>query len=410
MARTTVVVIGAGQAGLAVSHLLTASSVDHVVLERGRVGERWLSQRWDSLRLLSPNWMSRLPGWHYAGPDPDGYLAAHEVAAHLTGYALHSQSPVLPGTEVLDVRRSDSSFLVRTTSLTWLADAVVVATGYSDVAAHPESAAGLDPSVLQLDADTYRNPEQLPEGGVLVVGASATGAQLADEIAASDRTVTLAVGGHTRLPRRHLGRDILWWLDAMGTLRRHRDDVDPAVWREPSLQLVGRSDGRAVDLPSLQARGVILAGRFRGVHGSEALLDEDLPRSTARADARMRALLDRVDAFAVQQGLVGARSHGRHPAARADVAPTRVRLGRRGARTVVWATGYTRRYPWLHAPALDQAGQIVQRNGRTPVPGLYVVGLAWQTTRRSMTIDGVGTDAAAVVGHIHADLRTGAAA
>lgn len=409
MARTTVVVIGAGQAGLAVSHLLTASSVDHVVLERGRVGERWRSQRWDSLRLLSPSWLTRLPGWAYTGPDPEGYLAAREVADHLSSYALHSRAPVFTGTEVLSVRRTEDGYAVHTSEGLWLSDAVVIATGWCDTAARPAVAAALHPSVHQVDADTYRRPDDLPQGGVLVVGGSATGVQLADEIAASGRRVVLAVGNHTRVPRRHRGRDVFWWLDAVGLLRRRREDAPPSALREPSLQLVGRADGHEVDLPALQRRGVVLAGRFLGVSGRRALLAPDLPLTTAAADARMHALLDRFDAFAVREGLDRPQEPVRLPAARTDGAPTEVVLGRRGIRTVVWATGYRRPYGWLQVPVLDARGEIVQTAGRTPARGLYVVGLAWQTRRNSMTIDGVGADAATVVGHLHADLGMGVA-
>lgn len=408
MARTTVVVIGAGQAGLAVSHLLTAGSVDHVVLERGRVGERWRSQRWDSLRLLSPNWLTRLPGWTYTGPDPEGYLAAREVADHLSAYALHSHLPVFSGTEVISVRRTEDGYAVHTSEGLWLSDAVVVATGWCDTAARPPAAAALHPSVHQMDADTYRRPDDLPSGGVLVVGGSATGVQLADEIAATGRRVVLATGQHTRVPRYHRGRDIFWWLDAVGLLRRRREDAPPSVLREPSLQLMGRSDGYAVDLPALQQRGVVLAGRFLGVHGRRVHLAPDLPLTTAAADARMHALLDRLDEFALREGL-SAGEPVRLPPARTGDAPTEVVLGRRGIRTVVWATGYRRPYPWLHVPVLDVRGEIVQTAGRTPVPGLYVVGLAWQTRRNSITLDGVGADAATVVDHLHADLGTGVA-
>ncbi len=406
MARTTVVVIGAGQAGLAVSHLLTAGSVDHVVLERGRVAERWLSQRWDSLRLLTPNWLVRLPGGHYTGREPDGYLAAREVAAHLAGYA--AAAPVHTGTEVLSVCRTGEGYRTVTTGGTWSSDAVVVATGHSATARRPPMAADLPRSVVQLDADTYRHPGDLPDGGVLVVGASATGVQLADEIAASGRPVTLAVGSHRRLPRQHLGRDIFWWLDRMGVLRRRREDSSPRQWREPSLQLVGRSDGRAVDLPALQQRGVVLAGRFVGTTGRHLELADDLPVTTADADGRMRAALARIDAFATECGLAAPSGPTLAPTACTADAPTRLPVGRRGVRTVVWATGYRRGYPWLHVPVLDTRGEIVHTAGRTPAPGLYVIGMAWQTRRNATTLDGVGADAALVVDHLGSQLRTGA--
>ncbi len=251
MPSTRVVIIGAGQAGLAVSYLLTAASIDHLVLERGRTAERWRSQRWDSLRLLTPNWMSRLPGWSYRGDDPDGFMPAVEVAGYLDRYAESFHAPVRHDTTVLSVRRHGGldggrhggrhggRYLIHTDAGSWAADAVVIATGFCDVPAVPAAAAGLDPSILQLTPDRYRNPSELPAGGVLVVGASATGAQLADELAADGRQVMLAVGRHTRMPRRYRGRDIMWWLDRMGLLDRPVDRERIHRHPEPSLQIVG---------------------------------------------------------------------------------------------------------------------------------------------------------------------------
>ncbi len=218
-------VIGAGQAGLAASRCLTDRGVDHVVLERGRVAERWRTERWDSLRLLTPNWMTRLPGWSYTGPDPHGFMTAAEVTAYFRAYADASAAPVVEDSAVVSVHRNDGSFGVTTTSNRWTVNNVVIATGWCDQPAVPAIAGRLDPGITQVTPSAYRNPGSLPEGGVLVVGASATGVQLADELAHAGRDVVLAVGSHTRLPRRYRGMDIFWWLERIGSLDRTIDEV-----------------------------------------------------------------------------------------------------------------------------------------------------------------------------------------
>ena len=426
MPSTRVVIIGAGQAGLAVSHLLTAASVDHQVLERGRTAERWRSQRWDSLRLLTPNWMSRLPGWSYRGPDPDGFMPADEVAGYLTGYASSFDAPVREGPAVLSVRwqggrhggrhsgrhggRSSGPhggrFLVDTDAGSWVADAVVIATGFCDEPAVPAVAAGLDPSIHQVTPDRYRNPSELPAGGVLVVGASATGAQLADELAADGREVLMAVGRHTRLPRRYRGRDIMWWLDSMGVLDRPVDHERIHRNPEPSLQIVGSGPDarpRDVDLPSLQARGIRLRGRLVGLDGTHVEFADDLAATAAAADAKLATLLRRIDVHVTATGPefeVFPPGRVRPLVPDSVAAPTRLDLRAAGVRSVLWATGCRRRYPWLHVPVLDAAGEIRHTAGLTAAPGLAVVGQRWQTRRSSTFLDGVRHDAAHVVDHL----------
>jgi putative flavoprotein involved in K+ transport len=399
MSRIPVVVIGAGQAGLAVSHLLSASDVDHVVLDRGGVAERWAAQSWESLRLLSPNWLSRLPGHRYTGPDPDGFMTAGAVAGYLRDYAERSAAPVVRAAEVLSVRACGDRYGVTSTAGFWSAAAVVIATGWCDLPAVPRHAAALDTRIAQLTPATYRDPYALPDGRVLVVGASATGSQLADELARAGREVVLAVGAHTRLPRRYRGRDVMWWLDAMGLFARRIDEGRRAAARdEPSMQLVGSADGRDVDLRSLQERGVRLVGRLTGVDGVRARFADDLGRTTAAADARLRGLLDRIDAYAAATGLA-ARSGSPEPL-RAACPAAVADQSLADVRTVIWATGYRRAYPWLRVPILDGHGDIRHVDGTTPAPGMYVVGMRWQSRRGSSFLDGVRYDAATVAGRI----------
>jgi putative flavoprotein involved in K+ transport len=402
MVRIRVVIVGAGQAGLAVSRLLTGLGVDHVVLERGRTGERWISQRWDSLRLLTPNWMSRLPGWSYRGSDPAGYMPAGEVAQYLAGYAADFAAPVVHGAAVRSIERHHDRFRVRSDAGCWTSDAVVIATGFCDRPSVPGLAAALDPSIAQITPDRYRSPRDVPAGRVLVVGASATGAQLADELAGTGRDVVLAVGRHTRLPRRYRGLDIMWWLDSMGLFDRAFTG-DRAPRAEPSLQVVGSLDHRDVDLRSLAGRGVTLVGRVTGADRGRPEVAGDLAATAIRADARLDRLLARIDRHARISGLDGEIEPAVRPR---PFAPGASRSGQAtigrldGIRSVIWATGYRRDYSWLRVPVFDAAGEIAHTAGRTAVDRLFVIGLRDQTRRSSTFLDGVRHDAELVVDHL----------
>jgi putative flavoprotein involved in K+ transport len=396
-------VIGAGQAGLAMSRCLTDAAIDHAVLERGRLGERWRSERWDSLRLLTPNWATRLPGWAYQGDDPSGFMTAAELVDHFERYADSFEAPVHEGTSVTGVRAHDGGFVVETDDRTWRARRVVIATGWCDRPYVPAMGAELAAGIEQRTPSDYRNPDQLPAGGVLVVGASASGVQLADELRRTGREVVLAVGQHNRLPRSYRGLDIWWWLDRIGTFSRTIDELpDPEqARREGSLQLVGRDDHRDIDLPSLQRAGVRLTGRLSAIDGGDAVFAPDLAVTTAAAERRLRRVLGEIDQHIASTGLEAEVLPATEPAAVVDTySPHRIDLARAGISTVIWATGFTRRYPWLHVPVLDAAGEIRQQRGVTPVPGVYVLGQRFQHRRDGNFIDGVRHDAAFVADHI----------
>jgi putative flavoprotein involved in K+ transport len=402
MRRTDAVVVGGGQAGLAMSRSLADRGIAHVVLERGRVAERWRSERWQSLRLLTPRWQARLPGWSYRGADPDGFMTRLELVGYLDGYARSFAAPVETGVTVTAVAREGAGFRVATDRGVWTAAAVVVATGHCDVPFVPPVAAGLPRDVSQIVPTRYRNPAQLPPGGVLVVGASATGVQLAAEIQRSGRQVTLGVGKHVRMPRRYRDRDIQWWLDAAGILDERWDavaDVE-AARRAPSLQLVGTDDHRTLDLDVLRGLGVRLAGRVAGIEGSRVAFADDLAATLAAADARLARLLRRIDAHAERSRPAAAPPPEPIAPIRVPHAPTVIDLRAEGIRTVVWATGYRRSYPWLRVPVLDRRGEIVHEGGVTPEPGLYVLGLQFLRHRNSSFLDGVGRDALALAAHL----------
>ncbi len=395
MPEVTAVVVGAGHAGLAMSHHLAARSIDHVVLERGEVAHSWRTQRWDSLRLLTPSWMTRLPGAPYDGPEPDGHLTAAETAGLLRRYAAARQAPVLTGTTVTAVRPGRLGLEVETDRDRWQARSVVLAAGTTR-ATMPTLAARLPRRTASVAALHYRNPDQLPRGGVLVVGASATGAQLAEELQRSGRPVTLAVGEHVRMPRRYRGRDIFWWLDRTGILDQRWDEVDDLVRARalPSPQLVG---GRTLDLPSLQGAGVRLVGRLAGLRDGTAQFSGGLAHVCALADLKLGRLLDSIDEHAGGRG-------ERPDATVVRRAPLSLDLTSGEIRTVLWATGVRPDLSFLDLPVLDRRGRLVHDAGVTTWPGLYVLGLPLLRRRRSSYIDGADADADDLATHLAAHL------
>lgn len=414
--RTTTVVIGAGQAGLAASWWLAQRSIDHVVLERGEVANTWKRERWDSLRLLTPNWQSRLPGYGYQGSDPDGFRTMPETIAFIEGYARAISAPVQTRTTVTSVRRNGDGYEVETDRGNWHADGVILATGAFNLPQIPAVARSVPAGIATLSANEYRNPDQLDPGGVLVVGASATGAQLADEIRRSGRAVTLAVGEHVRVPRVYRGRDIQWWMDAVGLLDETYDTVDDIVRARnvASLQLAGFPDRRDIDLNALSAIGVKLVGRLAGINAEgKAQFSGSLRNVCALADLKMHRLLDAIDTWATERGLdAELEPPRRYEPTRIEASPPLLLDFNRGAiKTIVWATGFRPDYSWLQESVLDAKGNIRHDGGVvTESPGLYVMGLPFLRRRKSSLIDGVGDDARDLTAHLAGYLGAEAAA
>lgn len=398
----TTVVIGAGHAGLAMSHCLTELGVDHLVLERGEPGNAWRRERWDSMRLLTPNWQTRLPGFSYAGCDPDGFMSAAEVAEFITRYAKRSAAPVLSHTTVTAVRRDGSGYRVVTNRGSWRCRTVVLASGAHNLAAVPTLAAGLPAGVRSLTALDYRCPDQLDDGGVLVVGASATGLQLADEIHRSGRPVTLAVGEHVRLPRLYRGRDIQWWMHAAGILDQRYDEVDDLQRARgvPSPQLVGTPERRTLDLNALTDRGVRLVGRLVGLRDRQLLFSGSLANVCALADLKMNRLLDTIDAWIAVSGMPAGPAERFAPTVVDRAPPLGLDLARGEIRTVLWATGFRPDYSWLEVPVLDRKGRLRHDGGVVDAPGLYALGLPFLRRRKSSFIHGAEDDARDLADHL----------
>lgn len=408
MPKVTTVVIGAGHCGLAMSRCLADRSIDHVVLERGEVANSWRTQWWDSLRLLTPNWLTRLPGYCYQGEAPDGYLTAREAGQLVADYARVIAAPVRTHTTVTSLRPDDGGYLAHTDQGSWQAQAVVLASGACAIARVPALYKKVPAGISMLTPMDCRNPGQLSGGGVLVVGASATGIQIADEVHRSGRAVTLAVGEHVRLPRSYRGLDILWWMDAAGVLDERYDEVPDLVRARnlPSMQLVGSSERMTMDLNALSERGIRLAGRLTGVTDGHAQFSGSLPNLCALADLKLGRLLDNLDAWAASAGFEGAWPPQRFPPTEVPSFPP-LGLDLRGGeiRTIIWATGFRPDLSWLDVPVLNRKGQIVHDGGVTAWPGLYIMGLPFLRRRKSSLIDGAAADARDLTAHLAGYLR-----
>jgi putative flavoprotein involved in K+ transport len=407
--RTTVVVIGAGQAGLAMSWCLAERSIDHVVLERAEVANTWRTERWASLTLLTPNWQSRLPGFGYEGDDPDGFRTMPETIAFLERYAEHVSPPLHTHCPVTAVRRTTDGYEVVSEQGVWHCGAVVLATGAFNIPQVPKIAQTVPSGILQLTTAQYRNAESLEPGGVMVVGAAASGVQIADEIQRSGRPVTLAVGEHVRAPRTYRGKDIQWWMHATGLNDERYDQVENLRRARslPSFQIAGYPDRRNVDLNALLSLGVKVVGRLAGFQDGKAQFSGSLRNLCELADLKQNRLLNTFDEWAAASGVSEAIDppHRPEPTRVEASPPLGLDLARAGIRTIVWATGFRPDYAWLDVPVLDHKGNIRHDGGViTDAPGLYVLGLPFLRRRKSSLIDGAGDDAQDLSAHLAAHL------
>jgi putative flavoprotein involved in K+ transport len=410
LSNVTTVVIGAGHAGLAMSHRLTERSIDHVVVERGEVGNSWRTERWDSLRLLTPNSHTRLPGMADRDAEPDGFMTMPDVVQFIDDYAATIDAPVQTRTTVTSVTAIDDGYAVATDRGLWRCTTVVLASGAANVATVPALAGDVPASVAMVTPMTYRSPALLAAGGVLVVGASASGVQLADEIHQSGRPVTLAVGEHVRMPRTYRGRDIFWWLDASGVLDERHDEVDDLVRARhvPSPQLIGTPERRSIDLTTLGQLGVEIVGRLGSVRDGVGLFSGGLANTCRLADLKLRRLLDRFDQWAIDAEIDGLDGPDRpEPTVLPADPPLAIDLRRRGIETIVWATGYHPDYTWLNLPVLDRRGRLRHDGGVVQgAAGVYLLGGNLLRTRRSSYISGAAEDSRAVADHLHRFLST----
>jgi putative flavoprotein involved in K+ transport len=398
------IVIGAGHAGLAASFCLSEHSIDHLVIERGEVANSWRSERWDSLTLLTPNWQSRLPGFSYTGEDPNGFMTMQEVVSFIDDYSRHSKAPLQTNTAVTALRKTDDGYQVVTDRGEYYCRSVVIASGACNVPSIPKMTGDLPADIEQITPWEYRNPAQLPEGGVLVVGASATGLQLAEEIHLSGRPVTIASGEHVRLPRTYRGRDIQWWMDITGLLNEGLDVIDDInrARRLPSPQLVGSHQHQILDLNAMTALGIKLVGRLMGINNGKLQFSGSLANVCALADLKMNRLLKAADEWAENNPLAdGVEPPERFARTEMDDEPCLgLKLSDSDIKTVVWATGYRPDYSWLEIPVLDRKGMIKHDGGVAESPGMYVLGMPFLRKRKSSFIHGAEDDARHVAAHL----------
>ena len=409
--RVTVVVVGGGHNGLAMSKRLSDRGVDHVVLEKSEVAASWRTQRWDSFTMLTPNWQARLPGRVYDGDDPDGFMTGREVADFIQTYADTIEAPVEAGTTVKAVRRSHDGYEVVTDQGTWRCRCVVLAGGACNTPVIPTIAGGVPAGVTQVNPLEYRHPGQLADGGVLVIGAAATGLQLAEEIHASGRPVTLSVGEHVRMPRTYRGSDIQHWMESIGRLDERYDEVEDIVKarKVASPQLIGTPELRTLDLNSATGAGVQLRGRLGAIRDGVAMFSGGLRNHCALADQKLGRLLDDIDGWITERGLNG------HVGAAERYEPTRVI---RGApltldltsgeiTTIVWATGFRPDYSWVELPVFDGAGQLRHDGGVVDAPGVYVLGASFLRRRKSSFLHGAVDDSNDLADHLVGHLSAG---
>ena len=393
------VIIGGGQAGLAMSTVLQQHGHEHVVLERRRVGERWRAERWDSLRFQFPNWSIQLPGYTYSGEDSDGFAHYSEIVRVIEDYAASSRVPVREHTEVAALAEdaSGKGFVLSLADRSIHAKRVVLATGPFQRPYIPPMAQDVAPSVLQTDPTRYRNPHELPDGAVLVVGSGASGCQIADELMQAGRRVFLSVSRHRRVPRRFRGQDVYWWLEKLGRFAQTIDTFPNRRW-PPSTVITGVNGGYDVDARRLASDGGTVVGRVVGASDGTVALATDANAVLDEADEAYASFLRAARELVSEAGLQADLAEEESPADPGPL-PTVLEerdsldLERENITTIIWATGYAYDYGWVRVPVFDEAGRPVQNRGVTARPGLYFLGLHWMHTFRSGLVSGVGSDA-----------------
>ena len=402
-----VIIIGGGQAGLALSYYLTQQGRSHILLEQGRVAETWRTRRWDSFTLITPNWMTQLPGFPYQGDDPDGFMLRENVIAYLERYAVSFYAPLLCGVRVTAVRQQPggNGYLVDVGEKTFKVRNVVIATGAYPKPKLPEASASLSMDICQMHSSEYRNPQRLHSGAVLVVGSGQSGCQIAEELHQSGRQVYLSTSSCGRVPRRYRGRDVAWWLTRIGYFDRTIDQLpSPNARFACSPQLSGAHGGHDINLRQFARKGIMLLGHLHAVQGKQIILAPDLEENLAKADAFAIQMTQAIDEYIKKTGMDGAAK------STTDEAPSNcassmkpivtLDLQTAGISTIIWASGYKLDFGWVQIPVLDEVGYPVHQRGVTAFPGLYFLGLPWLYKMKSAILYGIGEDAAFIASAI----------
>lgn len=402
----SVVVIGGGQAGLAMSHQLQQNGIDHVILEKNRIAHAWRTQRWDAFCLVTPNWQCQLPAFPYAGDDPKGFMRRDEIVAYIEAYAKFIAAPVREGVTVTRLHQyPGGGFGLETSSGAMTADAVVLAVSGYHVPNVPRMAERLDASVTQLHASEYRNPDQLPPGEILVIGSGQSGCQIAEDLHLAGRKVHLAVGSAPRCPRLYRGRDAVEWLDDLGQydLPVDQHSLKEKVRKNANHYLTGRDGGRDIDLRKFALEGMSLYGRLKDIQNGRLNFADDLAKNLDNADRVYNGICGLIDDHIARNAIEAPASPHYEPVWRPIEVPTDLNPAKAGISAVIWTTGFRSDWSWVELPIFDGAGYPTHRRGVTSMDGVYVLGLPWLYTWGSGRFVGVGRDAAFISRHLAAD-------
>lgn len=391
-----VIIVGGGQAGLSLSYCLKQRQIDHLIFEQHQVAHSWRSRRWDTFCLVTPNWQCQLPGHPYGGEEPNGFMGRDAIVRYIEDYAANFSLPVREGVTVQRLSQGlGGGFEVATSIGAYRADQVVVATGGYHTPAIPRLAERFPPGVVQLHSSQYRNPEQLPEGAVLVVGTGQSGCQIAEDLHLAGRQVHLCVGSAPRSPRAYRGKDVVDWLDQMGyydlPVDKHPQGVQ--VRHRTNHYVTGRGGGREIDLRVFATEGMQLHGRLLGVEGDRLTFCDDLKRNLDGADAVATSIKGTIDAFIEKHNIDAPPAEPYQPVWEPDGPCPPLGLSAAHIRTVIWSTGYTMDFRWIEVPVFDGQGYPGHERGVTPVKGLYFLGLPWLYTWGSGRFSGIARDA-----------------
>lgn len=406
-----VVIVGGGQAGLSVSAHLSERAVSHVIFEKNRVGHAWATERWDAFCLVTPNWQCKLPGFPYAGPEPLGFMARDEIVAYVRGFADHISAPVREGVGVSRIsREARGLFRIATAEGPVTADAVVLAVSAYHKPKIPAVAQALDPAVTQIHSSAYRNPAQLPNGAVVVVGSGQSGCQIAEDLHLAGRKVHLVVGSAPRCPRVYRGRDAVEWLDDLGQydLPVDKHPRGAGVRKQANHYLTGRDGGRDIDLRKFAREGMVLHGRLTGAADGRMAFAGDLAANLDAADAVYNGICGLIDKHIAASGVAAPESPHYQPvwAPESEAGAAPLDLAAEGVGSVVWATGFQSDWSFVDLPFLDPTGYPDHVRGVTSVDGLYVVGMPWLYTWGSGRFVGIGRDAGHIADQLSARLAT----
>ena len=402
----TVVVIGGGQAGLAMSHHLQQNGIDHVILEKNRIAHTWRTQRWDAFCLVTPNWQCQLPGFPYAGDDPKGFMPRDEIVAYIEAYATRISAPIREGVAVTRLTQDPGGgFALETSSGEITADAVVLAVSGYHVPNVPRMAERLDRSVTQLHSSQYRNSDQLAPGEILVIGSGQSGCQIAEDLHLAGRKVHLAVGSAPRCPRVYRGRDAVEWLDDLGQydLPVDQHSLKEKVRKNANHYLTGRGGGRDIDLRKFALEGMSLYGRLKDIQDGTLGFADDLTKNLDNADRVYNGICALIDDHIARNAIEAPASPHYQPVWRPTDAPTELDPAKSAISTVIWTTGFRSDWSWVDLPIFDGAGYPTHRRGVTSMDGVYVLGLPWLYTWGSGRFVGVGRDAAFISEQIASD-------